>query len=1316
MIWERLPDVIHKTDPEDPVGSAIHSADFQPNGGRLATGGANKVHIWWLDMHGKVRQPHRGPAIDLTDESGDGGGRVEDRDYLPRCGCIRLATLSHGNSSVSTVRWSPSGNQLASCDWPPPLADDPLIGPQLQPSREPAIESGAVLIWQRFNNGGQSASASASAASSKEQNLEDWRRVHILKPSPGTQTREVSDISWCPDGLHLASSGTDGKVLIWHVQTQTLRSTLSLGANAGAEWANGIAWDPLDQFMVVALEQKGRLIAVWERSDRVERHRHQVCGGGHEGSSDGGEREEGQVSAADGIESSDGQWRLTATIREPFEDGPRQPSFYRHPSWDPEGRNVVLPYGESPNSHATFGVLFERGRWADEPWRFLGHPHRVCAVRFLPVALMPLAGKQPFCLCAMGSHDGALSIWKCGGHQVVCYAIVKDFLQPDASLIDLAWTNDGLALVITCSDGSAGLFRFDANDMGGRPQNEGGAALARPPSCTGLAAQASRLRPLHPLKGTAPAAPQQAQHKREEEPSKAAAAATDDREPPPRPSPAAPAASPAPAPARPAAAMAAGGAMGMPSAEEVLDHQRRHTSEQQGRKRIAPLILQASSPAAAHPQPQAAAAAAAAPRSGSPPPLSPPPPGTPSPSASLPAVDRQEPLNLLPEGAERKKRKRKKDALPGDNSDEDGRRGDEGNNVRPPAGKKAKKAAAPPQDKKPQQQQQQQQRQQKRAPEAAAGGRGGRSGNVTAAASRRPHRAPRLSMASIQATVRHLDPFYEAHRDDMGKILAALTEQGLSYDRIDGLVDTMDVPYAELVVRNDTEGAGGSRLIYELHEPGCQGGDTSDLNRVVNGVSSRHLATTATTTTTTTQWDYCFPQDVISHLAISSSLIAIATAPPPPTPPVNPSCRLPATQPTRLKGWQPNRAEVHLVRRQTGSLCLGGLQVGGGGVVAIALDARRLGVLSGDGRLQLWCLDKPHAGVMGVCLLRPLMETNVMPFCLDNMIGVHSEGSTEAKVDSVAQMFLLHHDGIDGLALCFRSGRVLAHQPAMKAWLRVDALPYPQSQHYGNVPGGGGFEEAPRPADMAIPPLSPCPLAALQHYHPSHRHKHKAANSGAPSNGPPPAAAAAAAAAPAACASMSSGRNGHGGPLTRVGALVGVVTAQHLHHQYCCSCLVGSNREVAFWLAALVGHLLDHGRVGQLADVLEGLLGWMAGDHTQTEGADVMNDGRFVGGMSACNGGQDVSMRAGDSGAATSDRGPGVGVVPVASAIMSPLFQRPPTQRAALMGLIKAALLPRLEAAPSTRPTTPLASQPVAGLVGDVKTRLAAVQCIEMNE
>ena len=214
----------------------VYSVDIQPqlqkgeNGGeewyRVATSGADSAIIIW-----KIEQP----------KAGSKPSRIDQNNVLSQ--------LVRHEKSVNVVRFVPTGDELlASADCDGVI----LIWKKGEIDRFTAdfesLTNGRNISPKSRPNGAEQSDKEAAAEKDaafelSTQNVENWNQHKALRG----HLEEVVDISWSADGQHLVSGSVDNEAIVWDVTKGT--KLRSLTGSAHKSWVQGVAWDPLDQYL-----------------------------------------------------------------------------------------------------------------------------------------------------------------------------------------------------------------------------------------------------------------------------------------------------------------------------------------------------------------------------------------------------------------------------------------------------------------------------------------------------------------------------------------------------------------------------------------------------------------------------------------------------------------------------------------------------------------------------------------------------------------------------------------------------------------------------------------------------------------------------------------------------------------------------------------------------------------------------------------------------------------------------------------------------------------------------------------------------------
>ncbi|XP_073155609.1 chromatin assembly factor 1 subunit FAS2 [Henckelia pumila] len=153
----------------------VLTCDFHPQSGILATGGADYDIKLWAAMSGKDQK--RAPEVTYQ------------------------SSLSHHSSAVNVLRFSPSGEHLAS-----------------------GADGGELILWK---------SHSTDAG-------EVWK---VLK-SLVFHRKDVLDLQWSNDGAQLISGSVDNTCIIWDARKGSVHQIL----DGHFHYVQGVSWDPLMKY------------------------------------------------------------------------------------------------------------------------------------------------------------------------------------------------------------------------------------------------------------------------------------------------------------------------------------------------------------------------------------------------------------------------------------------------------------------------------------------------------------------------------------------------------------------------------------------------------------------------------------------------------------------------------------------------------------------------------------------------------------------------------------------------------------------------------------------------------------------------------------------------------------------------------------------------------------------------------------------------------------------------------------------------------------------------------------------------------------
>ena len=397
---------------------AIYCLDVQPlpnkmPSTRFATGGAdNAVKIWSLAGHRET-------------VAGREGG---DEPTI-------LASLSRHTGMVQCVRWSPSGDFLASG------ADDKVL-----------------YVWQRMAGAGGVFGEQATS-------VENWTCVLALEGHGS----DVTGIAWSPDSRTIATCSMDNHVRIWAFADGMSAQRRGEGKlitpletlDGHTSCVKGLSWSPDGR--LIASSAEDRKVILWR------------VGGA---ATSGGDRVRVAAAGARTVIRMDEQTSTEAIVTAPYENNTAQ-SYFRRIDWSPNGVFLSTTNARNDKGIDACSVLTHQkdddappeqpATWC-ELVGFVGHNKAVVCTRYSPVCfvLEERAIRSPdipitkqVCLCAIGSEDQSITIW--ASHMNTPFLVLRNCFRE--SVIDLSWSSDGLTLLAASMDGTVLAFTLDPREL-----------------------------------------------------------------------------------------------------------------------------------------------------------------------------------------------------------------------------------------------------------------------------------------------------------------------------------------------------------------------------------------------------------------------------------------------------------------------------------------------------------------------------------------------------------------------------------------------------------------------------------------------------------------------------------------------------------------------------------------------------------------------------------------------------------------------------------------------------------------------------------
>ncbi|XP_064618351.1 chromatin assembly factor 1 subunit B-like [Liolophura sinensis] len=386
----------------------VYSLDFQPGKRsiqRLASAGVDKtVRMWSL----------------VTDK--DGKGNVEF-----------LSSLTRHSRSVNVVRFSPSGDILASA------GDDSVI-----------------ILWKLNDS---TPPAGNIFQEDEEDNKETWSTVKILRGHP----EEVYDLCWSADGKSLISGSVDNSAILW----DTIKDTKLAKFHDHKSFVQGVTIDPLGEFAAsLSSDRSCRVFSI--ASKNCVNNISKMTLPAH------------LAPASDtNTDSKPKSFRI-------YHDDTMR-SFFRRLNFSPDGELLVTPAGcfEQGEKLLNCTYVFTRQGFSKPVLHLPSQQKVTIVVKFSPVLYelrkVPKVNSQdkennnlkewekyetlfsfPYRMVfAVGTEDSVLLY---DTQQSYPFAFVGNIHYHQLS--DLSWTSDGNCLIVSSTDGYCTIVRFEEGEIG----------------------------------------------------------------------------------------------------------------------------------------------------------------------------------------------------------------------------------------------------------------------------------------------------------------------------------------------------------------------------------------------------------------------------------------------------------------------------------------------------------------------------------------------------------------------------------------------------------------------------------------------------------------------------------------------------------------------------------------------------------------------------------------------------------------------------------------------------------------------------------
>ena len=257
--------------------------------------------------------------------------------------------------------------------------------------------------------------------------MENWRIARRLIG----HDNDVQDLAWAYDTSFLVSTGLDSKVVIWSAYTFEKLKTIA----SHMSHVKGVTFDPANKYFATASDD--RTIKIWRFYSP------------------------GPNSSAYDMMNN---FILEKTIVPPFVASPLT-TYFRRCSWSPDGNHIAC--ANAVNGPVSSVAIVNRNLW-DGDINLIGHegPVEVCAFSPRLFSQHPIndssqAGNLSTVIACAG-QDKTLSIWITSNPRPL---IITQDLAVKA-MTDLCWSPDGAHLFVTSLDGSIIAVSFKPGELG----------------------------------------------------------------------------------------------------------------------------------------------------------------------------------------------------------------------------------------------------------------------------------------------------------------------------------------------------------------------------------------------------------------------------------------------------------------------------------------------------------------------------------------------------------------------------------------------------------------------------------------------------------------------------------------------------------------------------------------------------------------------------------------------------------------------------------------------------------------------------------
>mmetsp|Transcript_13724 Transcript_13724/g.24499 ORF Transcript_13724/g.24499 Transcript_13724/m.24499 type:complete len:521 (-) Transcript_13724:74-1636(-) len=336
---------------------------------------------------------------------------------------VFLANVAAHTKSVNSARFSPDGTKLATC------SDDGLV---------------CVMELALASDGSK---PQAWSDVSQEKDLQrKYLRGH---------TSDAVDVAWSRDSTLLVSGSIDGTVILWDVNKAKLLQSFA----EHGHYVQGVAWDPFQHYF--CSQSADRSVKIFKQkvngkeSDPLappkftfstELVKRTFTKANSDGTSS---RRTNQIYIDDSVAT-----------------------FFRRPCWSPDGGLLVVPAGQfracKSEQQIPTTYVYSRGKFSSPALHLPGASKPSIGAAFSPVLFSLREGScKPWydgdfrMLFAVATLDSVLLYDT--QHRIPIAAAEHLHLS---QITDIAWTADGLNLLVSSNDGYCSILALDLEESG----------------------------------------------------------------------------------------------------------------------------------------------------------------------------------------------------------------------------------------------------------------------------------------------------------------------------------------------------------------------------------------------------------------------------------------------------------------------------------------------------------------------------------------------------------------------------------------------------------------------------------------------------------------------------------------------------------------------------------------------------------------------------------------------------------------------------------------------------------------------------------